>query len=120
MKIRVKWLGAALVSLLTVTAGCRLASTPETSTDGMSELQVEIRDMLQEGARAFNAVHLDAFMSDYYQSPNTTYIGGRGLVPGAHDHFEPSGATGASRQRLGLGHRDRDVRISMHDEVGTR
>ncbi len=82
MKMRAPWLGAILAALLTATAGCRLASTPDASTDGMSELQAEIQNMLAGGARAFNEGRLDAFMGDYYRSPNTTYIGGRGLVHG--------------------------------------
>ena len=103
MKMRLNWLGVPLVALLTVTAGCRLASTPETSTDGMSELQVEIQDMLQEGARAFNQGHLNAFMNAYYQSPNTTYIGGRGLVSGydeIRERYQPWFEADAARDSL--------------------
>ncbi len=105
MKMRANWFGAVLVGLLAATAGCRLASTPETATEGMSELQSEIHDMLQKGAQAFNEGRLDAFMSDYYQSPNTTYIGGRGLVRGYDDireRYQPWFEPAEARDSLSL------------------
>lgn len=95
--------GAALLSLLALTAGCRLASTPDTSTDGMSELQAEVQGMLQEGARAFNEGSLEGFMSDYYESPSTTFIGGRGLVQGydeIRERYRPYFEPDAVRDRL--------------------
>ena len=91
------------MSLVAATAGCRLTSTPETSTDGMSELQTEVQNMLLEGSRAFNEGRLDAFMSDYYESASTTYIGGRGLVhgyDGIRERYEPWFEPDAARDSL--------------------
>ncbi|MEN8144729.1 MAG: nuclear transport factor 2 family protein [Gemmatimonadota bacterium] len=103
MKSGTFWGAIAVVASLAATAGCRLASTPETSTDGMSELQAEIQAMMQDGARAFNEGRLDAFMSDYYESPSTTYIGGRGLVRGydeIRERYLPWFEPGAERDSL--------------------
>jgi ketosteroid isomerase-like protein len=101
--MRADWLGAALVCLLAAVSGCRLASTPEMSTDGMSQLEAEIHNMLMEGALAFNEGRLDAFMSDYYRSPSTTYIGGRGLVHGydeIRERYQPWFEPDAARDSL--------------------
>lgn len=80
---------------------CRLEVEPEQDTS----LEPYVSGMLETAAIAWNDGDLDAFLSDYLDSPSTTFIGvgTEGLLTGVdriRAHFAPRFEPGARRDSL--------------------
>ncbi len=88
-----------LVALPTALGSCRLEVQPEQDVS----LEPYVVEMLQTAAVAWNEGDLEAFLSDYLDSPSTTFLDASGFVAGfdqVREHYAPSFAPGASRDSL--------------------
>lgn len=88
-----------------VAAGCRLVRVSDTGAGGEEDpaLRTRIASMLEASAAAWNRGDLEAFMSDYERSTETTYIGSSGRLVGweaIRDRYAPAFAPGAERDSL--------------------
>jgi len=86
-------------------AGCWVEEVPEAERDERSIVGIRnaVQAMLDSSAVAWNEGRIDGFMDDYVKSPNTTYIGGVGLVEGweaIRERYAPLFAPGANRDSL--------------------
>lgn len=99
-------LGALLAAVAATTASaCWIEEVAPEAGDGDEDagLREEVREMLDASAAAWNRGDLEAFLSDYERSPNTTYIGSSGLIrgwDGIRARYAPTFAPGAERDSL--------------------
>ena len=87
------------------TSGCWVEPVPEAERDerSIAGTRRAVQAMLDSSAVAWNEGRIDGFMDDYVNSPNTTYIGGAGLVEGwdgIYERYAPLFEPGAERDDL--------------------
>ena len=95
----------AAMTLAVLSAACRIESgAPAASaTDTIPGIETQIARMMERSADAWNRGDLDGFMSDYFRSPTTTYIGSSGSASGweaIRARFAPRFQAGALRDSL--------------------
>ena len=96
-----KRIGLGLALALGAWAGCG-PSAPERAPDPAT-LQSAVEALLTRSAESWNGGDLDGFLYWYRRSPETTYIGGRGLVRGWDEiraRYAPLFEPGAVRDSL--------------------
>ncbi|MDT8437190.1 MAG: SgcJ/EcaC family oxidoreductase [Gemmatimonadota bacterium] len=95
---RARFLVLVVAAAATSAAGCRIVVQPEEPS-----LEDAVEQMLERSAAAWNEGDLEGFLSDYADSPATTYIGGGGLLEGIdaiRAVYAPAFAPGAARDSL--------------------
>jgi uncharacterized protein (TIGR02246 family) len=90
-------------------AGC---STSRLSAVSETDARAIAITLLERGARAWNRGDLDAFMSDYADSPRTTFVTNQGFLRGRaaiRERYAPRFAPGGTRDSLSFENVDADA-----------
>lgn len=101
---RRRFTAAVLAAALAVgLAACRASGPAGGASVHPAALQAAADELLTESAAAWNGGRLDGFLAWYRRSPETTYVGSRGLVrgwEGIRARYAPLFEPGAERDSL--------------------